>query len=111
MCGRFTRYHTWADIYRHYRLTSEPSNLQPHYNICPTDTIDVVVRGDYQRSLVPMRWGLVPAWWQMPLKEMRLATFNARAESVTDKPMYRDSFKRRRCLIPASGYYEWNATP
>jgi putative SOS response-associated peptidase YedK len=111
MCGRFTRYYTWEQIYGLYRLTSQPANLQPRYNICPTDTIDVVVRGDDQRSLVPMRWGLIPAWWQKSLKEMRLATFNARAETIADKPMFRDSFKRRRCLIPASGYYEWNATP
>src|SRR5262245_53339417 len=68
MCGRFTRYHTWADICRLCGLTSEPSNLQPHYNVCPTDAIDVVVRGDDQWSLVPMRWGLIPGWWQKPLK-------------------------------------------
>jgi putative SOS response-associated peptidase YedK len=111
MCGRFTRYHTWADIYRLYRLISEPSNVQPRFNICPTDAIDVAVQGDDTRVLMPMRWGLIPGWWQKPLKEMRLATFNARAETIAEKPMFRDSFKRRRCLIPASGYYEWAATP
>jgi putative SOS response-associated peptidase YedK len=58
-----------------------------------------------------MRWGLVPAWWNKPLKEMRVATFNARSESIAKKPMFRDSFQRRRCLIPASGYYEWLPTP
>jgi putative SOS response-associated peptidase YedK len=62
-------------------------------------------------SIVPMRWGLVPWWWSKPLKEMKLATFNARAESVAEKPMFRDAFKRKRCLIPASGYYEWQDTP
>jgi putative SOS response-associated peptidase YedK len=67
-------------------------------------------RGEGQRSLVPMRWGLIPGWWKKPLTEMRLATFNARAETVAEKPMFRDSFKRRRCLIPASGYYEWKTT-
>jgi putative SOS response-associated peptidase YedK len=54
-----------------------------------------------------MRWGLVPSWWSKPLKEMRLATFNACAETVAEKTMFCDSFKKRRCLIPASGYYEW----
>ena len=54
-----------------------------------------------------MRWGLVPYWWSKPLKELRLATFNARAETVETKPFFRDAFKRRRCLIPVSGYYEW----
>lgn len=53
-----------------------------------------------------MRWGLVPAWWKKPLKEMKMATFNARAETVTEKPMFRSAFKNR-CIISASGYYEW----
>jgi putative SOS response-associated peptidase YedK len=54
-----------------------------------------------------MRWGLVPAWWFKPLKELKLATFNARVETVTEKPFFREAFKRRRCLIPVTGYYEW----
>jgi putative SOS response-associated peptidase YedK len=57
-----------------------------------------------------MRWGLVPSWWPKPLKELKAATFNARAETVADKPMFRDAFKRARCLIPASGYFEWQDT-
>jgi putative SOS response-associated peptidase YedK len=58
-----------------------------------------------------MRWGIIPYWWNKPLKAMRMATFNARAETVAEKPMFRDSFKLRRCLMPASGYYEWQDTP
>jgi putative SOS response-associated peptidase YedK len=58
-----------------------------------------------------MRWGLVPSWWSKPLKELKLATFNARAETVTTKPFFRGAFKRTRCLIPVSGYYEWQDTP
>jgi putative SOS response-associated peptidase YedK len=53
-----------------------------------------------------MRWGLIPTWWQKQAKEVP-ATFNARAETVAEKPMFRDAFKRRRCIIPASGFYEW----
>jgi putative SOS response-associated peptidase YedK len=58
-----------------------------------------------------MRWGLVPGWWNKPLKELKLATFNARVETVATKPFFRSAFKRTRCLIPASGYYEWQDTP
>src|SRR5712672_3033030 len=107
----FTRYYTWAGIHRLYRLTAPDSNFEPRYNICPTTEIDTVVPAFEHQGLVPMRWGLVPSWWRKPLKEMRLATFNARAETVAEKPMFRDSFKRRHCLIPVSGYYEWQNTP
>jgi putative SOS response-associated peptidase YedK len=113
MCGRFTRMYTWRELVALYRLTdqSPPSNLQPRYNICPTTTIDSVVERDGKRRLEPMRWGLIPSWWSKSLKEMRLATFNARAETVAQKPMFRAAFKRKRCIIPASGYYEWKTTP
>ena len=109
MCGRFTRMYTWRELVALYRLTdpAPPSNLQPHYNICPTETIDAVIERDGKRVLEQMRWGLVPSWWKKPLKELRLATFNARAETVAEKPFFRSAFKRTRCLIPASGYYEW----
>jgi len=56
-------------------------------------------------------WGLVPGWWGKPLNEMRLATFNARVETVAEKPMFRSAFKTKRCLILASGHYEWHGTP
>jgi putative SOS response-associated peptidase YedK len=88
-----------------------PRNLQPRYNIAPTTFIDVVTtrvknREIVGREMVPMRWGLVPAWWKKSLKDVP-ATFNARAETVAEKPMFRGAFKYRRCIIPASGFYEW----
>jgi putative SOS response-associated peptidase YedK len=92
-------------------VTSVPSNVQPSFNVCPTDTVDVVVLADGRRILLPMRWGLIPGWWKKPLKEMRVATFNARRDTIATKPMFRDSFQRRRCLLPASGYYEWMTAP
>lgn len=94
-----------------YGLIPPASNLQPRFNICPTTTIDTVVSSDGQRKLVPMRWGLIPSWWNKPLKEMKLTTFNARAETVTEKPIFRSAFRQSRCLIPASGFYEWRNTP
>jgi len=84
---------------------------RPRCNVCPTDPVDVVSAADGKRDLVTMRWGLVPWWWSKPLKKLRMATFNARAEMVETKPVFRDAFKRSRCLIPMSGYYEWQNTP
>jgi putative SOS response-associated peptidase YedK len=106
MCGRFTRRYTWREIQNLYGLLGAARNLQPHYNIAPTDTVDAVISADGASQLVPMRWGLVPAWWKKALKDLP-ATFNARAETVAEKPIFRDAFRRRRCIIPASGYYEW----
>ena len=113
MCGRFTVKATWAELVALYRLTMDapPHNLPPRYNVCPTDPIDVVTEQDGKRDLARMRWGLVPRWWSKPLKELRAATFNARAETVETKPFFRDAFKRTRCLISMSGYYEWQDTP
>jgi putative SOS response-associated peptidase YedK len=85
--------------------------LQAHYNIAPTNPVEVVrPAAGGATELVSMRWGLVPWWWKKPLKQLP-ASFNARAESVADKPMFRDAFTRHRCIIPASGYYEWLKRP
>jgi putative SOS response-associated peptidase YedK len=109
MCGRFTRMFTWTDLVRLYRLTEKYyTNLQPRYNVCPTTKIDAVFEKD-GRHIEEMRWGLIPQWWSKPLKELRLATFNARAETVDNKPFFRTAFKKNRCIIPVSGYYEWQA--
>jgi putative SOS response-associated peptidase YedK len=106
MCGRFTQHYTWDEVHAFLSVFGTPKNLQPHYNIAPTDTVDVVRLGKQGREMVPMRWGLIPGWWKKTAKEMP-ATFNARAESVAEKPMFREAFRRRRSIIPASGYYEW----
>jgi putative SOS response-associated peptidase YedK len=112
MCGRFTHRYIWAEIQRLYRLTSPASNVQPSYNVCPTDTVNVVTSIEDTRVSAAYALGLTPRWWSKPLKElMRLSTFNARVETVTTKPFFREAFKRTRCIIPASGYYEWQDTP
>jgi putative SOS response-associated peptidase YedK len=111
MCGRFIQRHTWYEIRDLYELTGPARNLQAHYNIAPTDPVDVVRSGaNGGVDLVSMRWGLIPYWWKKSLKQLP-ATFNARADSIVDKPMFRDAFKRHRCIIPASGYYEWITRP
>jgi putative SOS response-associated peptidase YedK len=96
-----------------YNMAPPPalSNLQPRYNVCPTDPVDVVLPGESGRHLEQMRWGLVPYWWSRPLNVLRLATFNARVETVETKLFFRDAFLKRRCLMPVSGYYEWQDTP
>ena len=107
MCGRFTQQLSWAELHRLADLIGQPRNLRPRYNIAPTTRIEVIRRHDGSgRELVPMRWGLVPVWWKKPLSELP-STFNARAETVAEKPMFRSAFKSRRCIIPASGFYEW----
>ena len=108
MCGRFTQSYTWRELVELYRLTQPARNLRPRYNIAPTTQIDVVRLADGARELVPMRWGLIPGWWKKTVKEVP-STFNARAETAAEKPMFRSAFKRTRCIVPASGYYEWRA--
>ena len=106
MCGRFTQRYTWAEVHAFLSVIGAPKNLRPRYNIAPTTEVDVVVDRGQGREVLSMRWGLVPVWWKKALKDVP-ATFNARAETVSQKPMFRDAFRKRRCVIPASGFFEW----
>ncbi len=106
MCGRFTQQLSWAELHRLADLIGHPRNLAPRYNIAPTTRIEVIRPAAGGNELVPMRWGLAPSWWKKPLSDLP-ATFNARAETVAERPMFRSAFKSRRCVIPASGFYEW----
>jgi putative SOS response-associated peptidase YedK len=81
-------------------------DVQAHYNIAPTQVVPVVrLTGERGYELSDMRWGLIPAWSKEP--RTSYATFNARAETVADKPAFRSAYRARRCLVPASGFYEW----
>ena len=91
MCGRFTQAYTWVEVKAFLELVGPARNLRPHYNLAPTDTIDVVRLGVGGRELVPRRWVLIPSWWGRPLNEL-LATFNARAETVLVKAMFQSAF-------------------
>lgn len=110
MCGRFSNALSWREMVTLYRITmGTPINYPPRYNIAPTQEAPVVRQaGERDRELVMLRWGLVP-FWANDLK-IGYKTINARAETVAEKPSFRHAFKRRRCLVPASGYYEWKAT-
>jgi putative SOS response-associated peptidase YedK len=77
----------------------------PRYNICPTQPVAVVTAGEGGRRLRPMRWGFVPQWYKTPTDGPLL--INARAETIADKPAFRAAVRARRCLVPASGFYEW----
>ena len=91
-----------AEIFGAEPLIEEPGG---RYNIAPTDEAIVVVERDDRRALTAYRWGLIPHW----AEDARIAsrTFNARAESVATMPAFRESFRRRRCLVPVDGFYEW----
>jgi len=105
MCGRFTQFYTWADIHEMYNLTMLARNLQPSWNIAPTQDADVVMRADGGSDLVRMRFGLVPFWAKDA--DVAYTMINARAETVAEKPAFRAAFKERRCIVPVSGFYEW----
>src|SRR5258708_19450733 len=83
----------------------EQPNFPPRYNVAPTQPIPVVRIDNNRRSFALLRWGLIPAWVKDPRGFSLL--INARAESVLDKPAFRNAMRRRRCLIPADGFYEW----
>lgn len=106
MCGRFTNKLSWSEIHALYRLTDTRPNIQPRYNIAPTQSVPVIRLGrDGQRELAILRWGLIPAWAKD--ETIGYSTINARAETVATKPAFRDAYRRRRCIVPASGFLEW----
>ncbi|MBF0680834.1 MAG: SOS response-associated peptidase [Devosia sp.] len=109
MCGRYTNEMTWAEIHALYSIHDAPaSNLQPRYNIAPTQTVDFVVNDKGgSRELIQGRWGLVPFF----AKEIgKMTTINARIETVDTSGAFREAFKKKRCLIPADGYFEWTTS-
>jgi len=107
VCGRFfldADLDTLVDHFRVERLAF-PVGAYRRYNIAPTQTAPVVRQGPGGRTLALLRWGLVPFWADDPKLGTRM--INARAERVAQAPAYRHAFRRRRCLVPASGFYEW----
>ena len=106
MCGRFSIHTPESRIREAFNLEhTEPLGLQSRYNIVPSQQIPIIRVKETSREMVLAQWGLVPHWSTEP--KTRYSTINARIESVAEKPTYRTPFKRRRCLIPADGFYEW----
>ncbi|MFA6266952.1 MAG: SOS response-associated peptidase [Pseudolabrys sp.] len=106
MCGRYTLTSAPQAIRDLFRYAEQP-NFPPRYNIAPTQPIAVIRLDNGQRHFALMRWGLLPSWVKDP-KAFSLI-INARGESAIDKPAFGAAMKRRRCLIPADGFYEWKA--
>ena len=107
MCGRFLQTTSGAVLAARFQLATVPDRA-PRYNVAPGQPIGAIrCAGDGSWEWAWLRWGLVPAWAPEPKTAYR--TINARAETVAEKPAFREAFRRRRCLIPADGFYEWQA--
>src|ERR1700692_3032535 len=107
MCGRFVITSPPEALRQVFGYTEQPI-FPPRHNMAPTQPIPVVIIESGVRHFRLMRWGLLPAWVKDPRKFTLL--INARAETVREKPAFKNAIRRRRCLIPADGYYEWQAS-
>ena len=103
MCGRYTLVQA-EQVAERFQAAEAQLPLLPRYNVAPSQLMPVVVRNSPNR-LVEMQWGLVPAWSKEP--RTSFSTINARAETLATSAVFRGPFKSRRCLVPASGFYEW----
>ena len=108
MCGRYNLISNLTVLGERFQFDATQLTLESAYNVAPTQDVLTVV-GDAPRRAGFMRWGLIPFWAENGSIGSRM--INARAETVADKPSFRDSFRRRRCLVLADGFYEWQRTP
>lgn len=110
MCGRFVSAAPTDEVARYFSVPSEPETvLEPSWNVAPTADVYVVVSSDQGRRLDAFHWGLVPFWAKDPKVGNRM--INARAESLATSGAFKHAFRRRRCVIPADGFYEWTLLP
>lgn len=110
MCGRFVAAMDPDGLVKFFTIDDRKTDdLPPSYNVAPTDSVYAVAAHDNRRYLVSFRWGLVPHWAQSP--KVAATMINARVETAAEKPAFRDALRRRRCLIPANGFYEWTKAP
>lgn len=105
MCGRFTLTIDLQTLIEIFQIEIPGLNLTPCYNIAPSQPVLTIIKQGGQRMARQMRWGLIPAWAKEPSIGYKL--INARAETLEEKPSFRNPFRHRRCLIPADGFYEW----
>lgn len=112
MCGRFVSSSSPQKIASYFDVDAVDESLSdqsPNFNTAPTTSVMVVYEDGSTRRLAPFRWGLVPSW----AKDLSIGNrmINARAEGVVDKPSFRNAFARRRCIVPADGFFEWTHDP
>ncbi|HEU0129519.1 MAG TPA: SOS response-associated peptidase [Mycobacteriales bacterium] len=109
MCGRYSASRPSSLLAETYAATVADEPPAPSWNVAPTDPVAVVVERPAGREVRTLRWGLIPSW----AEDRRIASrlINARAETVATKPAFRAALARRRCLVPADGWYEWRAEP
>lgn len=105
MCGRYTLTDPGAELLRHFQLSMLPPDYRPRYNIAPSQPVTAIIADDNGRRAGYLRWGLIPSWAKDPAIGHRM--INARAETVAEKPSFRTALRRRRCLVPVDGFYEW----
>ena len=105
MCGRFTQQRPASELAEIFAAEPLADELGARFNVAPTDDAYVVVQREDRRAITAYRWGLVPHW----ARDLKTGSkmFNARAETLTTSPAFRDAFKRRRCLVPVDSFYEW----
>jgi putative SOS response-associated peptidase YedK len=114
MCGRYANASSREELNAQFDLAWEGA-LSPHYNIAPSQIVAIVRAGESaaaheeQRELAFVKWGLIPSWAKEPDIGVRL--INARAETLAEKPAFRNAWRRRHCLVPASAFYEWKGPP
>jgi len=106
MCGRFCQKASLETLAQHFNIKNKNFySITTSYNIAPSHMVTTIISETNVREIKPMRWGLIPSW----AKTMSVGSkcINARCETITEKPTFKQAFKKRRCLIPANGFYEW----
>lgn len=106
MCGRFYLNKDKANIAKHFAV-EESIDTKTSYNITPSQNCTVVRLKDNNKELAKLNWGLVPSWAK---SDAKIKPINAKAETIREKPYFRSAYKKQRCIIPASGFYEWKGS-
>ena len=107
MCGRYGLTVDTSKLQERFETSNTLPDMQPRFNIAPTQELPVIVRHS-PNAMALMQWGLIPSWSKEP--EVSYSTINARAENLLKSSVYKKPFQRQRCLVPASGFYEWQQT-